>query len=396
MTARRARPVSAARNDIAIGDAAIAAVATLGWDRTTLARVANDAGLTEGAMYVRYPDKLAFGAALWTESVGPALSARIDAVLRAAVDHPDAPALSEALQPFLAPDAVLLAGLDLLHAAQFEPVLRDRVIADTAAALTAWCTSRRGHTRVDAARAAAAANLAFGLALVSARPWAAEAGETQLLARFQHALAHPVAPGTLPKDRATHLDAYHFTVDDERIRQAFEATLHEIGTVGYAHATIARICRAGDVSAGYLYKRYANKLELFTAAVDAMMRGSVDLNAAFAARLAEQYGVGIAEAVHWREFQRPKLARNRALELEANRLARYDDAMRAIRDATDTAIMEEFLAAGAKSDRAVRLGYMHTEMALGLGVILVANILPEVWRLPYDCVTVPLAEQGIA
>lgn len=392
-TELRTRQTRALRNDDALRAAGSRVIADSGWHAATLDAIGAEAGLTKGALYARHRDKRAFGIALWREALAPALGEHLDRVIDAALPPDDARELEAATRGFLRPDAALRAALEMLQAALYEEPLGREILPEAERMLAARILPTRGRPRTDAPIAATATYLALGLVLASGRPWVADIGDAPVTRDFATAFAQPAEPRALPRERAAYLDLddVSFGTGDDRLERAYRATVEVVGTRGYDGATIADICRAGDVSAGFLYKRFAGKLELFSAVLDAALQTGYEDNLAFQARLAEQHGQGIADAVMWREFQRPHLAVNRAIELESNRLALHLPAMAAIRYPAEAAYVAQAADTGRASRRADRIAHVHTRIALPLGLMLVANVVPAVWKLPYDSVTVPLA-----
>ena len=161
-------------------------------------------------------------------------------------------------------------------------------------------------------------------------------------------LPGPAAPTDLPGDLARYLEQWPFHSGDPRLDRALEFIAKTVGQVGYHRATIALICKVAAVTPGFVYSRYANKRELFLAANEVLLNYGFGELATFTEQLARRYGSGIAEAVVWREFQRPEHAVKRSL------------------------------------------AHLHTEIAMALGVHVVANLVPQVWTLPFDMATVPL------
>lgn len=391
---RRTQQTRALRNDDALRAASSRVIAALGWHAATLDVIGADAGLTKGAVYARHRDKRELGVTLWREVLRTPLEDRLEQVAEAALAADDADRLESAMRVFLVPGHEIRAAVEMLQAALHDEQLGREILPEAREMLAGWLVPTRRRSRAQAAIAATASYLALGLVLVSERPWVPEIGDAPITGGFQRAFALTAKPRTLPRDRATYLDLdrLSFGTGDERLERAYHATVEVIGTLGYDGATIADICRTGDVSAGFLYKRFTGKLELFAAVLDAALQAGFDDNLAFHSLLADKYGQGIADAVLWREIQRPHLAVNRAIQLESNRLAMHLPAMAAIRYPIEAAYVDQFADTGSPANRADRIAYVHTRLALPFGLMLVANMLPTVWKLPYDCVTVPLAD----
>lgn len=383
MTGMRTRPRHALGNDASLLHAAASAFADEGFDAASMASVSGRAHLTYGAAYARFEDKSAFAVHVFEEDLFPGLQQAIEHAEASLAEG--ASQFAAALEAFTRPGPGLLASLELIQASQFDPALREGIRQPVAAWLADWIDPTGSPTPSRALVRATLAYLTLGLVLMDGRPWQPDlAGE---FARYRAALVAPGSATELPVDRAAHLDVWPFDTGDPRMDRALEAMAQAVGEVGYHRATIGRICRSAGVSAGYLYARYENKRAFFLAANDRLLEYGLSENAAFAERLASAYGPGIAEAVVWREFQRPDLATKRTLALEANRLARYDQQMRQVHDERELALAAQV---PQGPGRKAALAYLYSDMAMAFGVYLVPNLLPEIWTLPFDMVTVPL------
>lgn len=385
----RARPVSAIRNDSRLIAAAVEVVAESGWDASTLGAVASRAGLTSGAMLTRFEDRSRWGISLWESALWPALESSLSGLSEAITGSFEG--FEESMLRFALPSPELFSAIEVLIASRFDPVMRAPVEGAMGTIFGRFCLPRSGVSAQEAVVAATSLYLAFGLVLASRRPGSGVLRLGDELARYQQALRFPVEPRDLPSDRARHLGISPFNTGDERIDRVFDAVVRVIGEVGYQRATFARICRAAGVSTGYIYPRYASKLLLTIAATEAMLDTGFEANAAFTERLTRKHGKAIAEAVTWRELQRPEHEVNRALDLETNRLAMFDPDMRTVRLGTETEFINSLPVDRPQTEM---LALVHTEIAMGLGVNVVANLVPGVWRLPFNAVTEPLLESA--
>lgn len=379
----RRRPRHALGNDLSIAQAAIEAFALDGFDATSMASLSARAHLTYGAAYARFEDKSELAVALWDEHLFTAVTDALDSA--AAAIQSGENAFAGAMAPFVRPGPQLLAAIELIQASRFEPALQQGIHRPFADWLAHWIGPGESSSPTEAVVRSTVANLALGLVMVEGRPWQVDL--TTELQRIGRALAAPVPATSLPGDLASHLDAWPFDSGDPRIDRALGAIAAIVGEVGYHRATITRICRAAKVSTGLLYGRYPGKLDLFLAATNALLANGYAANAAFTQRLASAYGSGIAEAVVWREFQRPEYAIKRSLALESNRLARFDERMRREHLEREQVLVDQY---SASPDPTTALAYLHWDMAMAMGVNLVPNLVPEVWTLPFDVVTVPL------
>lgn len=390
----RARPSHALRNDDAIRSASTAVIATSGWDATTIASIADAAGLTHGALYGRHANKAELAVALWREALLPALRENLEEAIDAGLRSDDAARFAAALERFATPDDATRAALELVLAAPFDPALRAPIIRDTRRLLAGSLTPGVRVPPQDAARAAAVALHALGYALAADSAFFDEADDRAALAHLHAAIRAPAWPMDLPELHAAYIATSPFDSGDARVDALLAATLRCVGEAGYRDASVARICRSAGVSQGFLFNRYPTKLDLFLAAIDVQRSAAMRDTDAFIAEVAATHGNGIAEAVAWREHQRPAFREQRTVVLESLRLARHDTRMRDVIDRSLTEASTPRLGNARGARRDTLLGHMRRDYAVGIGVIIVGNVLPEAWTLPFDCVTIGLNEDA--
>lgn len=386
----RARPSHALRNDDAIRDAATAVIAANGWDATTIAGIADAADVTHGAVYGRHANKAELGAVLWRETLLPALRERLGEAIDAGMRSDDAERFAVAMRPFVAPDDVTRAGLELILAAPFDRALGTPITRDTRRALAATSTPGVRVPPQDAARALAVGLHALGYVLVDDSAFFDAADDRAALQALHAAIRRPAWPMELPPIRADYIDASPFDTGDPRVDGLLGATVRTVGEVGYDDASVARICRAAGVSQGFLFNRYPTKLDLFLAAIEMQRSAAMRDTDAFIAEIASTHGNGIAEAVAWREHQRPEFREQRTIVLESLRLARHDARMRDVIDGSLADVARPRLAGARGARRAALLGHMRRDYAVGIGLVIVGNVLPDAWKLPFDTVTIGL------
>ena len=375
---QRARPRHAVANDATLQAAAVDQIAESGWDAMTMVKVATAAELTYGASYARFPDKTALGLDLWRSTLGPALeSALADVADALTIRSADA---SGSLELVARPNTTLLAAIELLQAAYFDPRLRAGIWDD----LAAWLRPEGASASADAVRAAGNV-VSLGLLLLARRSWVAGLDLTSEWHRYARAFRAPIPAVPLPAADTAYLREGPFATGDDRLDRVLSATADEVARRGFRGATISRICRAGGASPTYLYQRWPNKLALVSAAADALLARGLHLNADFLERVTRDHGRGIAEALIWHAHSAPDLITERAIILELNRLACFEASIAAVHEQRERPIVE------ASAEPAMR-AFAHTEIALGLGVVLMAQLVPAMHTLPFDVVTVPLAE----
>ena len=395
----RARPSHALRNDALLSAAATTTIATLGWDSTTIAHVADAAGLTHGAIYGRYIDKGELGAAHWTTTLLPALQEALHASIAAGMRSDGAEAFTEAMLRFVAPAPPLIAAVEMILAAPFEAIIGPGILADAQTLLAAWSEPSADLDATTATQAAAIVYFAFGLTLASYGPWLSEADMEPALRQLHQAVSAPTPIVTLPESPERYFSKTRLTADDPRLEALLNATVDLIGTLGYRGASVARICRAAGVSQGFLFDRFATKLDLLITTLEPLQQEAVRITDALGAQMRATYGPSIAEAVTWREHQLPEYQPSRLFSLEFVRLSRFNERVREQLGGTVATAVEERIAAAAGSSRPELIGFTHRDYAVSLGLIAVGNILPNAWKLPFNCITDVLVAgdpQGLA
>lgn len=387
MPARRSH---ALRNDGLLRDAAIGLIADKGWDALTANEVGPAAGLTHGAVYARFADKRELGIALWSDALGSELQTRLETALTTGLDADGEDAFATAMEAFVRPAPPLLATLEVLLAARDDDQIGATVEPHAKRLLSGWCRPTRTVSDVDATRAATIVYIALGFALASQLPWLDDLDATPAVRRLHRALAAPAMPRPLPP---TTYDAPHkapFDTGNPRLDGLLDATISCIGEKGYAASTLTRICRRANVSQGFVFSRYATKLDLFIAATEQMQPRGMEQTHAFVAEVAEAHGAAIGEAVAWREYQTPALATQRSVVLETMRLSRYDERMRELLHPKQIRFLSRLVTGSRGAKRAALIGEAHMDYALGHGIMIPCDLLPKLWQLPFDCVTTPL------
>lgn len=377
------------RNSTRLLDSGIQLLALEGQHSLTFRKVASRAGLSPQPLRDRYADVPALTAGLWEERAWPVLREHLLVTLEAAgmLDaFPSETHLTESLTRLARPDDDLLAAGELLVGSHFEPVLKGSVVGTIGHQIQAWCSPRIGRVSpAVAARRAYLLCLALGLVLAGRREGAEDHDLSGESAALLSAFASDREPSELPNDQATHLrEGIPLTSGDPLLDALLDATLKQVGRIGYEAATTQRIVSSVGVTEGALFSRYKTKLELFIDATERQLAFTYGLNEQWTRDLTERYGQGIAEAVTLREFQRPTHQALRALNLEQLRVTWRDPVLRHAHEVK----LREFESVAYSDDRA----RFHALFAHGLGSNLLPHLYEDCWKLPYDVVTVPLLE----
>lgn len=385
----RPRQARSVRNDIRILDAAVEILSKQGWGALNLAAAGKQAGLSKRPVADRFADRSELAVAVWTQRVEPVLLPALRELLKREVQT-DPDLLKDALAPFIEPGPDLVAGRELLIVRDFDPVLRKAVDRSLRKTLQGSLQpSEQGPTPAQAARNAYALIVALGLIVA----WPGEDRVTPYLGwhieRLARTLAKDTAPREQPEDSAVHIDAgFDFGTDDEVLTQLLLATLTQVGTQGFEGATTLRITRDAGISEGYFFSRYPTKMDLFVDASQRSMATALNLNDRFLAKVEAKSSPGMGEAVLIREFMRPGRELHRKIYLEQMRLVRRHPELQKIYERLpfeSLEVIQEFEKSQGMAEGT--LAEIHIGQATGIGVVLLAQLQPSVWTLPFDVVT---------
>lgn len=390
----RSRSSRAQATNDRLMDATCEVIFESGWDHLALTNVAEKASVTTRPLYDRFPDKTELAIACWRTRASAPLRDSVIHLLELTTDAPETAAdpakLMAAYDAFTRPTNRIVVATELLCATFFNDRLRAVITDDIGQWLRAWCLPSKDVSAAQAAKSSYVVASGIGLVLGSRRTGMERVDVSGPAMDLVAALNQPSRPARLPRWTGEHMVLPEVNPADSAFDRLLAATLWVIGQVGYAEATLPRIVSAAGVSQGLLYGRFASKLEAFIAAIDDRQERGLLKNAEEAARLAREYGPGIADAVMWREFTRPETRSSRALWLEHVRVSWREPELRARTDAAEAIFANELMRAGGITDRAKGLAEIHWDLALGFGAYLLPEVLPGVAQLPFDVVTVPL------
>ena len=374
----------------------MAVLADDGWPGFSLLAVSKRAKLSLRPLQDRFTNRPAMAVALWRHRLGPHLATGLQDGLRAAglLDQPaNYAALMEVSERHLHPGPELQAAAELLAQAPFSSEVFEAVSADVGALVKHWTLPERGGLqRPLAAQRASVLVLLLGLILMHRRHGYDQVDLGPSLQALLRALANPTPATRLPTARTRHLGVpMEFSELSDVHALLLQSTLQQVGDRGFFDATVSDIVYGAGVSEGFLFARYATKLDLFIDAVSRQITFATHENERYQRLMRQRHGLGIAEAMMWREFQRPEYVRDRGLGFEVHRTSWHDKELRKM----TMRVAEE--AANAERPPDLRVGHakdaaamMVWEIAVGLGVAYLPFLNPEVWLLPYDVVTVPL------
>ena len=370
------------RNDASLRAAAIASLAEIGWDGFTARDVARRAGLSYGAVYTRFEHLDDLVSTTWSDVLLPSLADQLHGLVDTVLDVPDEDRFVEAMEAFAHPSLELLAAMELILASMVDPRAALVVCEDVEVLMAELIGPASGRSPVEATVAATCCFVATGLVLLSRRSWAKGTDLEPELRRYHRALVAPTEPIGTPRDRiAEYLYLYVFDVADDRLERVLQATAISVGEVGYHATTIARICRKAEVSSGFVMGRFPSKAALFRRVTTEMWGRGMAAIGAFSAESALEIGPTLAEALAWREMQNPVIAKTAVLALETGRLAGFDADFAELIESEEARSFDQL--SGGRGATA----FLHSEYALGNGMVVVAFFRPDVRDLPFACVT---------
>ena len=389
---KRPRQARSLANDDRILEAALLLLDREGWEACSVARIAEDAGLSRPPILNRYVNRTGVVEAVWRERllqpIRDALMACVDAVSRR-----DGAALQDALAACQDPDPFLRAAIEVILVSRYEDRLGPCVIQTLD--LDSWVTPRTGQlTPADAARNAFVLSLALGM-LVEARRIGAwdQIDTTDDVRLIATALETDIESKPLPARRAEHLlQPPVFNVDNAPLAAVLEATLTEVGEHGFEGATLQRIARESGYSTGVVFQHYEGKRELFLDATMRMLTNALRENLTYLSGIAEEHGPGIADATMMREFLRPDLRNVRTITLEQYRMAWHDPIMEGPFQDAQREFVEGTLASDPTMSRTQAESRAFIGLSRGAGIGVLADLTPDAWKLPFDVVTRPLVE----
>lgn len=395
----RARQERSIRNDSLIIEAALNLAAEQGWAGLLFPGVAQRAGLSLRPVRDRFADRSELAAAVWVERVAPALAAAVSdlvGALASIVDGrpQDGVALSDALAPFTTPSVEMRAAAELIIVSCYDPSVHGAIGLSTCPALRAWVMPRDDSiSRAEAARRAYLLSTALGL-LAQGLSWpTSDLDLTPEFSRLATALGADRDPIEQPSNSAEYLDrGADFNTGDPAWDALLKAALDQVGTRGYEAATTAAIARASGHTEGLLFGRYPSKKDLFFDASRRMIGIATRLNADYQWEIAASSSPGMSEAVMMREFMRPGRERMRIIGLEQHRLGWHDSEFQSAINSLQEPVVQDFMAESGHADRQRALASVHLEFSRGIGPVMLVQLIPETWDLPYDVVTIPLLD----
>lgn len=367
MSLRLTRTEKVQANTELLRDTAQAIIVRDGWDRLTFQGLARDAGLTVGAVYARFDTPSDIGIDLWQSRVAEWFRGWVEAIIDAS-HRGDAPALSRLLEDEVRRTTLSATAFNLILASLFDDELDEVVGADIRSILAPHVSVRPKASDRDRHLAAAhvlVLSFSFGR-LIAER--SADRSVDVPMDRYESLAAHVGAAMQDVQAKAKVAVGWRRILPDRHpYAEIAEASMNLISQVGYRRATIARIARHAGVSRGSLLAGYPDKPALIADVATSLMVPAGEVWDSYVAAHGEM-PTEVVRALFLRDFLDPARRVDWALNLELNRVARYEDAFAAY--AVPRSILEQ----------------------THLGVMVTACCSPDLSGLPYyGCFTAGIA-----
>lgn len=385
-----------AATDVRVLDGSIDLLATQGWGDLSFLGVANRVGLSDRAVRLRGRTHADLGAFVWRNRLGPALADALNAVVAGlstlrATGSPDD--LADALVSLTRRNAERDAAAEVLIQGLFHPEIRAAIHDSLDDVVLPAVTPAGSYRRTEAARAAYVLGLALGLLITNRYPRAQDRGIRADLVSRGALLIVDREPVRLPSRVAKHMDDYPVLApDDPALDILLNQALELVGTRGFDGVTVAEIAASAGYTEGMVFHRYRTKLEMLVDATQRHMAAGFRLNNDYFGAIEAEYGPGVAAAVAFRESQRPGRELGRGIVLEQIRLAWHYPELFASAMAAMDDFRQELLAGDTWFAKETEAEF-HISVAADTGGYLLPLLAPEVYRLPYDVVTIPVSEE---
>ena len=358
MTARLTRAEKVQANTEALRDAAQSIVVRDGWDRLTFQGLAREADLTVGAVYSRFDTPSDVGIDLWQSRVAEWFRGWVEAIIDAS-DRSDGPALKALLEGEVRRSSLSMAAFKLMLASLFDDELDETVGAEVRAVLTPYVGTDPLASERDRHLAAAhvlVLSFAFGR-LVAER--SADSPVDVPMDRYEALAAHSNASTSDVDVEAKVAVGWRRILPNRHpYAEIAEASMDLVSQVGYRRATIARIARRAGVSRGSLLSGYPDKAALIADVATSLMVPAGEVWDSYVAAH-DAMPTEVVRALFLKDFLHPERRVDWALNLELNRVARYEEAFGAY--AVPRSVLEQ----------------------THLGVMVTACFSPDLSGLPY-------------
>ena len=145
-----------------------------------------------------------------------------------------------------------------------------------------------------------------------------------LVERLHQLLVNAIVPTNqvlIPEVDASFIRGSFVTAEQSAHHELMNACLTCVARHGFANTTTKMIAKEALVSEGKLFAYFPSKLELFLQAISNQIENGFIVNFREISKWNQQYGAGIGAAILIREYLRPGLDLERALQIEYLRLS---------------------------------------------------------------------------
>ena len=211
-----------------------------------------------------------------------------------------------------------------------------------------------------------------------------------LVERLHQLLVKAIVPSDLDKVPEVDSSYLHgnFVVPEQTPHyELMNACLMCVAQNGFADTTTKMIAKVALVSEGKLFAYFPTKLDLFLEAMSYQIENGFMVNYQHISSWNQQYGPGVSAAVLTREYQRPDLDIERALQIEYVRLSwhrpeMFDKRLKHINKALIDMGITNIDEIGAKQDVELMLS-----ISASTGAMVIARLDRNAYKLPYVVAT---------
>ena len=191
----------------------------------------------------------------------------------------------------------------------------------------------------------------------------------------------------VPEVDASYIGGKFVVPEQSPHHELMNACLTCVAQHGFASTTTKMIAKAALVSEGKLFAYFPTKLDLFLEAMSYQIENGFLVNFRHTTQWAQQYGLGVAAAILIREYQRPDLDLERALQIEYLRLSwhrpdMFDKRLKHINKSLIDLGVEKVEEIGPEQDVELMLS-----ISASTGATVIARLDRDAFRLPYVVVT---------
>jgi AcrR family transcriptional regulator len=379
---RRARPATAFENDIIIRAATTQILANFGIEGLSFGAVSKESGLSHTAISYRFENNENLLIDLWLEQCVPVFVQELENTLDCLMmkDIDEKLVLKRLSKLFAKLDSNWAALEIIAHSATNRELLK--AVSET------FSRKINSHKlEVEKAQYTFLWQVLVG-SLFHFRVTQINLSKlTALILDIAKAVARTSKPVSLAKVDSSHFKSSRFDTGDETTNNLLQATLECVGTFGFDNTTTNAIAKSAGVTSGALFARFPTKLDLLVTASAFQFRKGYEQNLNFVLKLMEDFGPGIGNAIYLREYLKPGLELERALEIETLRVSWHRRSLHeAIAKSTKEFLTEIGSIEKAPKTADEKLSQM-IRVAIPTGSNMLAVVYPDAWEIPFSTVT---------